>query len=169
MLENVGDRLHSKLREPLLKFRPHERKLGQSERAKKFLFGARLDNVNAVRSRPRLWLRALDGKLCDKLVRSAADRNGKAGCVAHRVSNPMRRGAERLVMIDAFGAAHVEVPFVYAGAFDDGREALENFANLVMPGGAGFAGNGNAHRVGTKSKCAGNWHPGANAELARLP
>ena len=81
---------------------------------------------------PGLRLGPLDRHLGDQLVRAAAKRDRHAGLALHRGADPVRRVAERLVMVDRLGAAHVEVPLVDARPFDDRRELLEDGADLLV-------------------------------------
>ncbi len=70
------------------------------------------------------------------------------------------------MMVDAFGAGQIEVPFVDARAFDDGRVLLQCFADLGALLDALFEWHGDAHRLGAEPQRARDRHCRADAELA---
>ncbi len=81
----------------------------------------------------------------------------------------MGRVAQRLVVVDPFGAAQVHVPLVDAGAGNNRRELLEDFADLLALDAALFARHRHEHRLRAEFFRASNRHRRLHAILSRLP
>ena len=131
VLQHVGHSPHSELGEPLLKARPDERNFREIERleestprrrARRCVRRWRWSPVSASRVRRRAWRRASTFRRRSRPRATFA----AATCVA----NPRGGRRERLMAVDAFGAAQIHVPLVDARALDDRREPLEHGADL---------------------------------------
>jgi hypothetical protein len=158
VLEHVGYDAHAERGEAFLKTWSDERNFRQCHFTHEGSFAAGIDDVYARRAASRFRLRALDRHLGNELVGSTANRNRKVGLLPYSVANSMSRPGKWFMMVDAFGAAHVEIPLIDARAFNDGRKSLENSPDLMALHRACFARHRNAHRVGTKAKRASNRH-----------
>src|SRR5512143_2388137 len=168
VLQHVGNAPHAERGKTLLKARPDEGDVREIERLEEATFVTGRHDEHAGGAAPRLGLGALDRELGDELGCAASDRDGQRRCRDHRITYARRSRRERLVAVQRFGAAEVEIPRVDACAFDHRRVSLEyrpDFAALLR---AGAARDRDAHGVRTQAERAGNGHRRPDAELSCL-